>query len=337
MESGTFVCRVFADRLRSPRRQPNRKIMLRVLALSFAILAASLASCAAEIDPRVAVIGKDGSNEINNKQPIPQSNSAAGASSDEDSAAENELLQLANKSRELAGAPPLRMNASLREAARAHVRMMITSERLEHQFSGEPALLQRIALAASANNGLNNESNNELKLDRVGENIAYADCVPNVNEVLMRSAPHRENLLDRGFNVAGVAAIWIKGKLYVVQDFAHEVPSYSAHENEMSVGRAVNDMRQQAGLSELHQVTPSKLDEAACSLAAESRPNAHLLATDYDNRKIVAYTQSRPEILPEGAVRLLHDPGIRQFAVGSCYARNLAYPTGTYWITILLY
>jgi hypothetical protein len=39
----------------------------------------------------------------------------------------------------------------------------------------------------------------------------------------MRSAPHRKNLLDRGFNVAGIAAIWSKGRLYVVQDFAHEV------------------------------------------------------------------------------------------------------------------
>jgi uncharacterized protein YkwD len=330
MESGTFVCSFNGD----PRAaMPSAKIMLKVLAFLLAMLAASLAYGAAETDPPVAGIG----NHINNKQPTPQSNSAAGASSVEDLAAENELLQLANKSRERAGAAPLRMEASLHEAARAHALMMIASERLEHQFSGEPALLQRIALAGPENNG----SNNELKTDRAGENIAYADCAPNVNEVLMRSAPHRENLLDRGFNVAGIAAIWNKGRLYVVQDFAHEVPSYSAQQNEVSVGRAVAELRQQAGLSELQQLTPPTLNDAACSLAAESRPNPHLLATalaaDYDNRKIVAYTESRPEVLPQGAVRLLHDPGIRQFAVGSCYARNSAYPTGTYWVAILLY
>jgi uncharacterized protein YkwD len=301
--------------------------MFRILALSFAILAVNLAPGAAATNPPAASINRNINKSINDEQPTPHSNSAAEASS-EDFAAENELLQLANKSRELAGVPPVRIDVSLREAARAHAQLMIANERLEHQFSGEPALLQRIALASAVNT---------LKTDRAGENIAYADCAPNVNAVLMRSAPHRENLLDREFNVAGIAALWSKGKLYVVQDFAHEVPSYSAHENEVSVGRAVAELRQQAGLSELHQLTPPKLDEAACSLAAESRPNAHLLAAAYDNRKIVAYTQSRPEILPEGAMRLLHDPAVRQFAVGSCYARNPAYPTGTYWVAILLY
>ncbi len=265
------------------------------------------------------------SNDISTKQPNPHSNSAAGASSGEDSAAENELLETANRSRELAGVPALRIDESLREAARVHARRMIASDRLEHQLSGEPSLLQRIALV------------NPLKIDRAGENIAYADCAPNVNAALMRSPPHRENLLDRNFNLAGFVAIWSKGKLYVVQDFAREVPSYSTRESDKLVGNAVDEMRQQAGLPELVQLTPPKLDEAACSLALEKRPNAHLLATAYDNRKIITYTQSHPEILPPGAMPLLRDPGVQQFAVGACYARNAAYPTGMYWVAILLY
>ena len=153
----------------------------------------------------------------------------------------------------------------------------------------------------------------------------------------MRSAPHRRNLLDRGFNVAGMAAIWSHGRLYVVQDFAREVPSYSAEQSGKLVGRAVDEVRQEAGLPELVQLTPPNLDEAACSLARESRPNARLLATAYDNRKIITYTQSRPEVLPQAALRLLRDPGVQQFAVGACYARNAAYPTGMYWVAILLY
>jgi hypothetical protein len=217
------------------------------------------------------------------------------------------------------------MEESLREAARAHARRMVESERLEHRLPGEPSLLERIAQVSP------------LKMDRAGENIAYATCAPGANDVLMRSAPHRENLLDRGFNVAGVAAIWSKGRLYVVQDFAHEVPSYSAQQSGKLVGQAVDEMRQQAGLPQLVQLTPPNLDEAACSLARENRPNAHLLAAAYDNRKIIAYTQSRPGVLPPGALRLLRDPGVRQFAVGSCYARNAAYPTGMYWVAILLY
>jgi len=298
--------------------------MLRALAVSFAMLAVIPGPCAAQSTAPAA----DFRNRSGINQPTPNSNSAAGSSSGEDSAAENELLQAANRSRELAGVPPLRMEERLREAARAHARRMIASQRLEHQLSGEPSLLERIALVSPLS---------ALKIDRAGENIANATCAPGANDALMRSAPHRENLLDRAFNVAGIAAIWSKGKLYVVQDFAHEVPSYSAQQSGKLVGRSVSEMRQLAGLPELVQLAPPNLDQAACSLASENRPNARLLATAYDNRQIITYTQSRPEILPQGALRMLRNPGVRQFAVGACYARNAAYPTGMYWVAILLY
>ena len=319
--------------------------MLLALAAVFAMLAANPGPCAAETTPPAAVVSNDVRNDVRNnvrtdassKQPTPQSNSAAASSTGEDTAAENELLEAVNQNRELAGVPPLRRNESLREAALAHAQRMVESQRLEHQLSGEPSLLERIAIASPPVSPLNGVLKDALKIDRAGENIANATCAPGANEVLMRSAPHRRNLLDRGFNVAGVAAIWSHGRLYVVQDFAHEVPSYSAEQSGQLVGRAVAEMRQEAGLPELVQLTPPKLDEAACSLARESRPNARLLATSYDNRKIITYTQSRPEVLPQGALRLLRDPGVQQFAVGACYARNAAYPTGTYWVAILLY
>jgi uncharacterized protein YkwD len=306
--------------------------MLRALLASFVIWAVGLGPCAAQTKPPAVDIRNHASIGGDNQLPTPHSNSAAG-SSDEDSAAENELLEAANKSRELDGVQPLRMEESLREAARAHARRMVAADRLEHQLSGEPALLERIAQVISPDS----PSQDALKIDRAGENIANASCALGANDALMRSAPHRQNLLDRGFNVAGIAAIWSKGRLYVVQDFAHEVPSYSAEQSGTLVAGAVDDIRQQAGLPELERLSPPHLDEAACKLASEDRPNAHLLAAAYSNRRIITYTESHPEMLPPGALRLLRDPGVRQFAVGSCYARNAAYPTGMYWVAILLY
>jgi hypothetical protein len=153
----------------------------------------------------------------------------------------------------------------------------------------------------------------------------------------MHSPPHRHNLLDSEFDVAGIAAIWSNGQLYVVQDFAREVHSYSAHEGDKLVSHAVAEIRQQAGLPELKQLAPPKLDEAACSLSQGSRPDAHLISAAYSNLQVIAYTQSRPEVLPPAAVHLLSNPGVQQFAVGACYARNATYPNGTYWIAILLH
>src|ERR1700704_331173 len=151
--------------------------MLRALAISFAMLAVVAGPCAAETAPPAADARN---NDIHSKQPTPQSNSAAGSSSGEDAAAENELLASANKSRELAGAPPLRMDESLREAARTHARRMVDSELLDHQFSGELSLVERIAQVSPLTRTLNTS----LKIDRAGENVAYAAGAPDVHETL---------------------------------------------------------------------------------------------------------------------------------------------------------
>ena len=243
----------------------------------------------------------------------------------EDTAAESELLLMANHSRAAAGVPPLRMDESLLEAARRHAQLMLLNQQMEHQYSGEPELMQRISLAGP------------LKMDYAGENVAYATCPTSANDALMHSPLHRKNLLDRDFNVAGFAAIWRQGRLYVVQDFAHEVASYSANESDRLVGHAVSDLRAHAGLPELKQFMPPKLDDDACALSTQDRPNAHMLAASYSRSKIIVYTQSHPEELPEAAGRSLTNPQAREFAVGTCYARNAAYPTGTYWVAILLY
>jgi len=176
-----------------------------------------------------------------------------------------------------------------------------------------------------------------LRLDRAGENIAHDSCGAGAEQSFMHSPPHRRNLLNPRFNVAGFAAIRSNGQLYVVQDFGHEVFTHTTAQIRELVSHAVSDVRHQAGLTALSQYAPAKLDDAVCSLAQAGRPNARLLHAAYDNRRIITYTQSRPEILPPAAVNLLRESDVRQFAVGSCYARSAAYPTGMYWVAILLY
>jgi uncharacterized protein YkwD len=321
MESGTC----WSLRRRTPRRNSVRTTMLmpRSIAVTFALLAAICGPCAAQNAESRAGASSGASSSSNSS-----------SNSNEDSAAEKQLLDAANKSRQLAGTPPLRMDDSLRQAAVAHARLMISSDRLEHQFPGELGLMERIAQVSSS---VPSSSDLGPRIDRAGENVAYAPSALGVHDALMHSPPHRENLLDWGFNAVGLAAVWSGGKLFVVEDFAHELPSYSAHETSNLVGQAIADMRQQAALPGLVQLTPASLDTATCSLAKESHPSAHLLATAFDNRRVITYTQSRPEMLPQGVLPMLRDAGLRQFAVGSCYARNAAYPNGTYWVAILLY
>lgn len=258
-------------------------------------------------------------------QPSPKIIAAALPSPKEDTAAEIQLLELANESRRQAGVPPLRPDPGLTDAAREHAQRMVANGELSHQFAGEPALMARIADVSS------------LRFDRAGENVAYNASADSAHDALMHSPPHRQNLLDPNFSVAGIAAIWSNGRLYVVQDFARQVPSYSAQQSRQLVGRAINQIRSQSGLSQLKQVSSPGLDEAVCSQARQNRVSARPLNVSYPSREIITYTQSHPEVLPQNAVRLLSYGGVSQFAVGACYARDARYPSGMYWVAILLY
>jgi uncharacterized protein YkwD len=147
------------------------------------------------------------------EQPAPKLTSASTSmpSPTEDYDAENALVQLANESRRQAGAPPLRTEKNLTEAARAHARMMVERQQLSHQFDNEPGLIERFMEAG-------------LRLDRAGENVAFNSSAEKANRALMLSAPHRKNLLNPQYNATGVAAFWSNGRLYVVEDFAHQLP-----------------------------------------------------------------------------------------------------------------
>ena len=101
-----------------------------------------------------------------------------------DPAAERKLLDLANQARIQAGLTPLRTDEGLTEAAREHAAAIAERQQLSHQLPGERPLAQR--LTASTN----------LHLERGGENVATAATVDQIYASLMRSAPHRENLLN---------------------------------------------------------------------------------------------------------------------------------------------
>jgi uncharacterized protein YkwD len=290
--------------------------MLWALIASFALLLGNEAPGIAQPEQQ---------NSVQNQRPSPKLTPAALPTQDEDAAAETQLLALANQSRQRAGAPPLREDRTLTEAALDHARLMVASGTLSHQYEGETALLQRLAGAGP------------IRLDRAGENVAYHESAESAHDALMHSPPHRQNLLDPGFNAAGIAAIWSNGRLYVVEDFAHEFQSYSAQQMRHLVVAAIDEIRNQAGASPLKQVSASGLDSAVCVLSRQSRFSARRLNVAYPSRSVITYTQSRPEVLPPAAIRMLRDSAVRQFAVGTCYAADANFPSGTYWIAILLY
>jgi uncharacterized protein YkwD len=212
------------------------------------------------------------------------------------------------------------MNQGLTQAARAHSKEMAARNQLSHQFSGEPGLTQRLA------------ANSSLHMDQAGENVGVAASPEQAHDGFMHSPPHRENLLNPDFNVAGFGVVRSGNMMYVTQDFGHSLPTYSGDKAQDAVADAVAKTRAQAGLAPLKNVQSDAAQFAACSM---SKADA-LTRQSLPGRHIVRYTANSPSQLPNGSEKAIDDPAATTFSLGLCYSRTSTYPSGIYWIVLVI-
>ena len=241
-----------------------------------------------------------------------------------DSQAEQQILELANRARQQAGAPPLSMDSGLTHAARVHAQAMLEARQLSHQFDGEPSLPQRLAAAT------------QLQLDQEGENVALDIDPAEAEQHLMLSPPHRANLLNPAYNVVGMGVVRSGDRLYVVQDFGHTLPNYSINEVKDRIANAVQQTRRHAGSIDLARHDLATAAAAACSMAQADKlatTAVHELSQHYT---VLTFTSLHPETLPTGSDRAIASHNLRSFSIGACYARTETYPTGVYWVVLSL-
>jgi uncharacterized protein YkwD len=156
---------------------------------------------------------------------------AAGAQS----SAEKQLFDLINREREKVGASKLEWNDGLAEAALKHSRLLDQHEALSHQFAGEPELQERVGATG-------------VRFNSVAENVAMAPEVETAHAGLMESPGHRANILNHGYNAVGISVIQHGRQLFVTQDFAHIVVSYSEKQFRDAVITRFNQARRGRGL-----------------------------------------------------------------------------------------
>jgi len=241
-----------------------------------------------------------------------------------DPEAEQVLLQLANQARTHAGVPRLTLDAGLCRAARAHAEAMFAARQLSHQFEGEPGLPQRLAAAT------------RTLLDQEGENVALDFDAADGHQHLMLSPPHRANLLNPAYNVVGFGVVRSGDRLYIVQDFGHALPNYSAAEVKDQIAATVVQARRQASQPGLIRGDLPTADAAACSMAQADRLSTSLVHQLAQRYTVLSYTSLHPETLPASAGQALASRNLRSFSVGTCYGRTGTYPTGVYWVVLSL-
>jgi uncharacterized protein YkwD len=239
--------------------------------------------------------------------------------------AERNLLDRANQSRAEANLSPLKMDACLTLAARRHAVVMAAREQLSHQFPDEAALSDRLTV------------NCTLRLDGMAENVAYGTDAAGVHDGFMHSPHHRENLLHAAYNVAGIGVVRRGSTLYVVEDFGHSLPAFSAQGAVDRIANSVQGTRADSSLPRLEQKDGGAAQSEACTLAEANSLRVPVPAQPGQVRYIVRYTTLEPQTLPSAAAKAIADPNLHAFAVGACFARNSTYASGAYWVMLVFY
>jgi Cysteine-rich secretory protein family len=113
------------------------------------------------------------------------------------------LLGLVNGERNSAGLAPLEIAADAASIADDWSRRMASAGAIGHNqgYLDEPSMRR-------------------LNATLVGENVAVADGLDEIHDMLMRSPRHRDNILEPRFRLVGFGAVQVEGgQIYVTQDF----------------------------------------------------------------------------------------------------------------------
>lgn len=238
-----------------------------------------------------------------------------------DPEAERELIRLANEERAQAGIAKLEADERITQAAREHARRMAERGELSHQFPNELPLMQRLAQS-------------DLRFNAAAENVSSSESAADSHAGIMRSPPHRANLMNPRYNAVGVGVVRRGGLIYVTQDFVHQLPERTAAQAEETIVAAFARARRGFKLRDVAHTSDPVLRSAACDMAQADRPTATSAPPSDEPRKrtVVAYTASLPEELPEAVEKLARNGDLRSYSLGACFARSASYPSGTFWV-----
>src|SRR5882724_3075904 len=165
---------------------------------------------------------------------------------------EQQLFDLVNHEREKAGLNKLEWSDRLAQAALAHSRLLAENRDLSHQFSGEPLLQERAGATG-------------LRFNSVAENVAASPDVDTAHSALMKSPGHRANILHQDYNSIGISIVERDHVLFITQDFAHTLASYTEKQFRESLIANFNQARRARKMPPLDVISDQHLRKAACS------------------------------------------------------------------------
>jgi len=241
-----------------------------------------------------------------------------------DAAGEQRLLSLLNQERVKQGLAPLKLDERLTQSARKHTQLMAQNDSLSHQFDGEESLQLRV-------------SDENVRCDRDGENIALDSSIEGAHVMLMQSPPHRANILNPQFNSIGIGILKSDELLYITEDFAHLLPDYSESEADAAVQQAISNYAKSLGVPPPARKPRAQLVHTACDMAREDTLHSKEIGEVSGVTSAVAWTATDLGKLPPNLKRLLAQPLSSGYSLGVCFAPSVTHPAGVYWLVMVIY
>lgn len=229
---------------------------------------------------------------------------------------EQQLFDLVNHEREKAGLGKLEWSDRLAKAALAHSKLLAENRDLSHQFSGEPILQERVGAAG-------------LRFNSVAENVAAAPDVNTAHVALMKSPGHRANILHQDYNAIGISIVDRDHELYVTQDFAHTLVTYTEKQFRDAIVSGFNQARRTRGLRPVDVVIDPRLKKAACS---QDMNTNRLIQNIPGAMGLLVFSQSELGALPDDLKKFTADKAVERMNIGVCLQTGGKTGFSKFWV-----
>jgi uncharacterized protein YkwD len=244
-----------------------------------------------------------------------------GAAAHAQSAMEKQLFDLVNSERQKAGAPRLEWSSKLAQAALAHSKLLDEHQDLSHQFAGEPPLQERVGATG-------------LRFNSVAENVAEAPDLETAHKGLMNSPGHRANILNPDYNAVGIAIVQHGSQLFVTQDFARVLASYTEKQFQNEMISSINRTRRAGKLHPLEIVSDPRLRKAACN---QDMNTDRMIQGLPGATRLVVFSQSEPGPFPSDLRQAIADAKLNRMGIGVCLQTGGKNGFSHFWVVAAFY
>jgi hypothetical protein len=173
-----------------------------------------------------------------------------------------------------------------------------------------------------------------LRFNAVAENVAAAPDVDTAHTALMKSPGHRANILHQDYNAIGISIVERDHELFITQDFAHTLASYTEKQFRDSLIATFTQARRARKISPVDVISDQHLRKAACS---QDMHTDKMIQNMPGVSALLVFSLSEPGVLPTDMRKYASDKTLQRMNIGVCLQTGGATGFSRFWVVAAFY